>query len=398
MKKLINSNFVNKNILLRVDLNVPVLNDKIIDKSRINSIFLTVNKLANKGNKIFLISHFGRPRGKFNKKFSLEFICNTLKEEFNLDKIFFLRKIDELGIKKTIKKMAHGDVCLLENIRFYPEEEKNDLEFAKKISKNFDIFVNDAFSASHRKHASVIGLPQFLPSYAGYSLVEEIKNINLFMNNAKKPNLAIIGGSKISTKIDLLFNLIEKCNVIVIGGAMANTFMNAKGINVGTSLYEKDLVAIALSILKKANKIGCKILLPTDVVCAGSLTDKQNIIQCDVKNIKSSQMVLDIGMNSVKEIIFYILRSKAVLWNGPLGAFEYEPFEKSSIEIANVIKKNSKSDTLVIAGGGDTISVINMAKAQDGFSYISKAGGAFLEWLEGKSSPGIEALKDNKIN
>ena len=395
MKYLKNQNIKEKKIILRVDLNVPLVNGIITEKSRIDAIQLTVKKLQEQKNKIFLISHFGRPNGKVNKKYSLEFICPILKKELELDKIFFLDNLENESIQNTINKMSQGDVCLIENIRFYSEEQKNDLNFVKKISKNFDVYINDAFSVSHRNHASIVGFPQYLPSYAGYSLIEEIKNIDLFMNNSKKPNLAIIGGSKISTKIDLLYNLIEKCDVIAIGGAMANTFLYAKGIDVGISLYEKNLTKTVLSILEKAKKIDCKILLPLDVVCANNLYDKINIRQSDVNNVISNQMVLDIGDRTIKEISSYILKSKAVLWNGPLGAFEYIPYEKSSIEIANVIKKNTKFGISTIAGGGDTISVIKMAKAQDGFSYISKAGGAFLEWLEGKSSPGVDALKNN---
>jgi phosphoglycerate kinase len=393
MKNLTNTNLKEKKILLRVDLNVPVVDGKIIDKSRIDTIRLTVKKLQEQQNKVFLISHFGRPKGKIKKEFSLKFICPTLKKALDLDKIFFLENLEEEEIRKISNKMSNSDVCLVENIRFYPEEEKNNLNFAKKISKNFDIFVNDAFSASHRIHASIVGFPKFLPSYAGYSLIEEIKNINIFMNNSKKPNLAIIGGSKISTKINLFYNLIEKCDAISIGGAMANTFLSAMGINVGLSLHEKDLKKIALSILEKAKKVDCKILLPLDLVCANNLQDKININQCNIDNILSNQMALDIGCKTTKEISSYILKSKAVLWNGPLGAFEYPPFDKSSVEIAKVIKRISTPGISTIAGGGDTISVIKMAKAQDGFSYISKAGGAFLEWLEGKSLPGIEALK-----
>ena len=393
MKNLINTSLKEKKILLRVDLNVPVVDGKIIDKSRIDTIRLTVKKLQEQQNKVFLISHFGRPKGKVKKEFSLKFICPTLKKVLDLDRIFFLENLEEKEIRKISNKMSNSEVCLIENIRFYPEEEKNNLYFAKKISKNFDAFVNDAFSASHRIHASIVGFPKFLPSYAGYSLIEEIKNINIFMNNSKKPSLAIIGGSKISTKINLFYNLIEKCDAISIGGAMANTFLSAKGINVGLSLYEKDLKKIALSILEKAKKVDCKSLLPLDLVCANNLQDKININQCNIDNILSNQMALDIGCKTIKEISSYILKSKAVLWNGPLGAFEYPPFEKSSVEIAKVIKRISASGISTIAGGGDTISVIKMAKAQDGFSYISKAGGAFLEWLEGKSSPGVDALK-----
>ena len=395
MKNLENTNFKEKKILLRVDLNVPVVEGKIIDQSRISAIRISIKKLQAQNNKVFLIAHYGRPKGRIKKEFSSKFICSALIKELKLDKIFFLDNLDKENIKKTIDRMSYGEVCLIENIRFYSEEENNDLEFTKKISKNFDIFVNDAFSASHRNHASIVGFPKFLPSYAGFSLVEEIKNINLFINNSKKPKLVIIGGSKISTKINLLFNLIEKCDVIAIGGAMANTFLYSKGINVGSSLLEKNLVSTACSILEKAKKINCKILLPIDVVCADNLHDKKNINYSDITQIQPHQMVLDLGEKTIKEISSYILKSKTILWNGPLGAFEYKPFEKSSVEIAKIISQNKNSDLLSIAGGGDTISVIKIAKVQEGFSYISNAGGAFLEWLEGKGSPGVEALTKN---
>ena len=394
MKSLINTQLVEKKILLRVDLNVPVVGGIITDKSRIEAIRLTVKKLQEQQNKVFLISHYGRPNGEIKNEYSLEFICATLIKELNLKKIFFLKNLKEEEIRKTMNDMSFGEVCLIENVRFYPEEERGDLSFAKRISRNFDIFVNDAFSASHRRHASIVGFPKFLPSYAGYGLLKEIESINMFMNNSEKPNLAIIGGSKISTKIDLIYSLVNKCDVISICGAMANTFLYTRGINLGTSLLEKDLVPTAQSILKKAKAVNCKILLPLDLVCADNLHDKINITQSDVAYINPNQMALDIGDKTIKEIALYIMNSKSVLWNGPLGAFEYMPFEKSSIEIANVIKQASKLGVLTIAGGGDTISAIKMAKAEDGFSYISKAGGAFLEWLEGNESPGFQALKD----
>lgn len=394
MKSLINTQLVEKKILLRVDLNVPVVGGVITDKSRIEAIRLTVKKLQEQQNKVFLISHYGRPNGEIKNEYSLEFICATLRKELNLKKIFFLKNLKEEEIRKTMNDMSFGEVCLIENVRFYPEEERGDLSFAKRISRNFDIFVNDAFSASHRRHASIVGFPKFLPSYAGYGLLKEIESINMFMNNSEKPNLAIIGGSKISTKIDLIYSLVNKCDVISICGAMANTFLYTRGINLGTSLLEKDLVLTAQSILKKAKAVNCKILLPLDLVCADNLHDKINITQSDVAYINPNQMALDIGDKTIKEIALYIMNSKSVLWNGPLGAFEYMPFEKSSIEIANVIKQASKLGVLTIAGGGDTISAIKMAKAEDGFSYISKAGGAFLEWLEGNESPGFQALKD----
>jgi len=398
MKTLTNLKLCNKNILVRVDLNVPVVNGLITEKSRIEAIKSTIKKLIYYKNKIFLISHYGRPKGKQNKEYSLNFILKTLKEEFQIDKINFLKNFNETEIKKMISSMEEGQLCLFENIRFWPGEENNDLSFAKEISKNFDAYINDAFSASHRNHASIVGIPNFLPSLAGDNMIDEITNIDTFVNNPKRPNLAIIGGAKISTKINLLYNLIDNFDTIAIGGAMANTFLHANNIDVGNSLCEKDLSEVALSIVEKAKKNNCKIIIPVDVVCADHLTDQVNITHCDIKNIPNNQKVLDIGNKTTQIILNNILQSKMVLWNGPLGTFEYKPFEKSSINIANVIKKNTnKLKISTIAGGGDTISVIKMAKAEGGFSYISKAGGAFLEWLEGNESPGVIALKENTI-
>ena len=396
MKNLDNQDIKNKKIILRVDLNVPVLDGHITEKSRIIAIKETLNKLIKFNNKIFLISHFGRPKGKIDKKYSLEFICSDLKKELNLNNIYFLENLNQTKIIKMIDKMNYGEVCLIENIRFNPKEEKNDLNFAKEISENFDIFVNDAFSCCHRNHASIVSIPKFLPSYAGYGLLKEIKNIDSFVKNAKKPNLGIIGGSKISTKINLLYNLINTCDVIIIGGAMANTFIGAQGFDIGKSLCEKNLFKTALSILSKAKKYNCKIIIPKDVICADSLSDNVNIQLCDIDNINSNQMILDIGIQTTNLILKYVLESRMILWNGPLGAFEYKPFDKSSLEIAKGIGKYSKKlDITSIAGGGDTISVIKNAKVENEFTYISKAGGAFLEWLEGKSSPGVDALKKN---
>tara|TARA_B110000116_G_scaffold266284_1_gene276766 strand:+ start:311 stop:1501 length:1191 start_codon:yes stop_codon:yes gene_type:complete len=396
MKNINNSILKQKNILVRVDLNVPFINGVITDYSRIEAIQTTIQKLREKKNKIFLISHFGRPKGKHSKKYSLNFICDALIEKLEIRKIHFLKNFNHNEIQKMIASMKEGDICLFENIRFWSEEESNDLNFAKDISINFDAYVNDAFSASHRKHASIVGFPKFLPSLAGDNMLQEIRNIDSFVNNPKKPNLAIIGGSKISTKIDLLFNLVERCDAIAIGGAMANTFLYASKIDVGKSLCEKDLSKIALSILEKAKKFNCEIILPIDVICADHLTDQINIRSCNIDNIISNQMILDIGEKTTALISNLIMQSHTVLWNGPLGAFEYKPFEQSSIKVAQVIKKNSKLLKIdTIAGGGDTISAIKMAKAEGGFSYISNAGGAFLEWLEGNQSPGVLALKDN---
>ena len=399
MKNLDNYNVQSKNILLRVDLNVPVIDGIITEKSRINTIKKTIKILQKQKNKIFLISHFGRPKGKKNKKYSLKFLSTILELEFQVNKIGFLDNIDNLNIQKKINNMQPGDICLFENIRFYQEEEDNNSDFIKEICKNFDVFINDAFSASHRNHASIVGPSKFLPCLAGPNLLEEIKNINSFINNPKKPSLAIIGGSKISTKIKLLYNLIELSDKIIIGGAMANTFLFAQKIDIGKSLVEKDLSQVALSVLKKAKDSNCEIILPVDVVCANSIRDIANISNCDVNLIPSYMMALDVGIKTIKLIKQSILSSKMILWNGPLGAFEYSPFDQSSIQISHFIKKNAKKLNIsTLAGGGDTVSAIKFSKAEEGFDYISNAGGAFLEWLEGKGSPGVNALKENQIN
>jgi phosphoglycerate kinase len=399
MKTLDNYLVEHKNILMRVDLNVPVVNKVVTEKSRIEIIKNTINRLQKQKNKIFLISHFGRPQGKKNTIYSLKFLCPTLELEFGISRIFFAKSFDDIIIQEKLNEMKSSDICLFENIRFHPGEENNDLNFIKAICKNFDVFINDAFSVSHRNHASIVGPPKFLPSLAGSSLLEEIKNIDMFVNNRKKPNIAIIGGSKISTKIALLNNLLKFCDAIIIGGAMANTFLHAKNINVGQSLCEKDLSSVALSILGKAIKYDCEIILPVDVICSSSINDQSNINNYDVNNIPSKSMALDIGAKTIALIGQSILNSKMILWNGPLGAFEYAPFDKSSIQIANKIKDNAKNLNIsTLAGGGDTVSVIKLAKAEKGFDYISKAGGAFLQWLEGKGSFGVNALKDNKIN
>ena len=399
MKNLDNYNVEMKNILLRVDLNVPVIDEIVIEKSRIQTLRKTIKILQQQKNKIFLISHFGRPKGKKNKKYSLKFLCSILELEFEVNKIEFIDTIDDFHIQRKINNMQYGDICLFENIRFYQEEENNDSNFIEGICKNFDVFVNDAFSASHRNHASIVGPCKFLPSLAGPNLLEEIKNIDSFINNPKRPSLAIIGGSKISTKIKLLYNLIELSDKIIIGGAMANTFLFAQKIDIGKSLVEKDLSLVALSILEKAKNSNCEIILPVDVLCAKSIQDISNVNNCDVNLIPSSMMALDVGTETIELIKQNILNSKMILWNGPLGAFEYSPFDKSSIQISNFIKKNAKKLNIsTLAGGGDTVSAIKLSKAQEGFDYISNAGGAFLEWLEGKGSPGVTALKENKIS
>jgi len=398
MKNLSNYSINKKKVLFRADLNIPIIGGKIADNSRIEAIKPSIKKLLKEENKIFILSHLGRPKGSIKNRYSLKFIVPILQKEFGVNKIYFLKNLDRESISHKVKEMSFGEICLIENIRFYPEEEKNDQGFVKKISKNFDLFVNDAFSASHRDHASIVGFTKYLPAIAGDSLIEEIRNIDIFLNNPKKPNLAIIGGSKISTKIDLLNNLIELFDTIVVGGAMANTFLYANKVNTGISFVEKDLLKKARAIQNKAINYKCKLILPVDAICSTQPTDKINIRYCKINNVLQDNMILDVGKKTTKIIINQILKSQMIIWNGPLGAFEYKPFDQSSVQIANTIKKYSKDLKIIsLVGGGDTISLIRSARAEDGFTYISKAGGAFLEWLEGKESPGVRALKKNTL-
>jgi phosphoglycerate kinase len=398
MKNLENYKIESKRVLFRADFNVPLVDGKITDTSRIIAIQSSIKKLISNKNKIFLVAHFGRPKGEIINKYSLSFILPSLKEIFNVDKIYFLKNLDEESIKTITEDMQRGDLCLVENIRFLKEEEKIDLHFAKRISNLFDVYVNDAFSASHRNHTSITGFAKFLPAVAGNHLIAEIDNINFFLENSKKPNMAIVGGSKISTKIQLLNNLIEKFSTLAIGGAMANTFLLANKKNVGNSLIEENLNEEAINIQLKAKKLNCKLILPVDAVCGKNIQDT-NPVYRKIDEISSDDMILDIGEITTKLINEEIINSKMVLWNGPVGAFEYKPYDKATNVIAKIIKFNAKKlniDTL--AGGGDTISAIKNAKAEDGFDYISNAGGAFLEWLEGNESPGVIALKENNFS
>ena len=398
MKKLEDFQINNKNIIVRVDFNVPIINGSIANYSRIETIIPTIKRLTKSKNKVFILTHLGRPNGNIVNELSLKFLCRELQLKLGISKVHFIESINNQEINNKKYEMNEGEVCLLENVRFYNQEEKNDVEFSKQLSSHFDYYINDAFSVSHRAHASIVGLPKFLPSLAGLSFIKEIVNLENFLSVSKKPNLAIIGGSKISTKIKVILNLINLFDSIVIGGAMANTFLLAKKINIGNSIYEENFLDVAENILINAKKKNCKIILPIDAVCSNDLKDNPKIIKCNIDNVPNNKMIFDIGENSINLISQEIKRSNSVLWNGPLGAFEYKPFDKSSIEIANLIKKSFNQNNLKsLAGGGDTLSVIKLATAKDGFNYLSNAGGAFLEWLEGNKSPGYIALENNKL-
>ena len=386
-----NLNLNNKRIILRVDLNVPMQKGKVTDNSRIKKIIPIIKGLIVRKAKIILISHLGRPKGKFDEKLSLQQIIPILENLLN-SKVYFSNESYGSKVIEKSKRIKPGEVLLLENIRFNKEEEANESAFARELSKVGDIYVNEAFSCSHRSHASVNEITKYIDSYAGKSLSEEINVIKLLTNKAEKPVSCIIGGSKISTKIDLLTNLLKKMQNIVIVGAMANNFIKYKGHNIGKSLFEKDQENLLKGIIKKCEENNCKLIIPEDVIVAKSHESKAKLKS--LNKIEDTDLILDIGENTIKKIYSIIDKSKTVFWNGPAGYFELEKFSMGSNKIAKKITTNTKNKSLIsIAGGGDTVAAINKSGCSDGFTYISTAGGAFLELLEGKILPGIKVLE-----
>ncbi len=384
------NNLNQKRILLRLDLNVPLNNGVITDETRINKILPIINFLIKKNSKIIVLSHIGRPKGKINYELSLKPICENLEKKINqkicliTDDIFKLKKDD-------LFKDPSDQIVFLENIRFYKEEEKNDSFFAKHLAGLADLYVNDAFSCSHRPHASVNEITKFLPSFAGLQLETEINALKKITTEIKKPITCIIGGSKISTKIGIIKNLLPKFDNIVIVGAMANNIMNFKGNRIGKSIKETNCEEIINEIFDTSKKYSCKIIFPKDVLVGKNFNDKSMIRE--LKDIENDDLILDIGPKTINEIKHIIDNSKTILWNGPAGYFENSNFANGSYEIANAImNKNKKKSIYSVVGGGDTIAVINQINGIKNFDFVSTAGGAFLEYLEGKELPGIKAL------
>jgi len=377
-----------KIILLRADLNVPMQEGRITDKTRINRLIPTINELCEKGGRVVLISHFGRPKGEKNKSMSLEPLSKSIG-----DNVSFIDDCIGDDVKSAIKKMVNGDIILLENLRFYEEEEKNDSEFAKKLASLGGIYINDAFSVSHRAHASTQGITKYLPCYAGRLMEAELKALNDALEEPKRPVMAIIGGAKISTKLDLLDNLVKKIDSLVLGGGMANTFLFAIGTKIGKSLCENDMKKEALKIIDTAKKNNCKIILPIDGVAAKKFKADVKYQTVAIDNIASDDMILDIGKGSVAVIEDELRKIKTILWNGPMGAFEIKPFDEATNALAKIVADMTASgDIISVAGGGDTIAALANAGVENKMTYVSTAGGAFLEWLEGKELPGIKAL------
>ena len=383
-------NLNEKIILLRLDLNVPLKNGEITDQTRIDKILPIIKFLVEKKSKILIISHVGRPKGKVKEELSLRPICNNLGKKVNKEIKLIKENIFNLR-KEDLFQDSSDQIIFLENIRFYKEEEENDANFSKHLAKLADIFVNDAFSCSHRAHASVSKITEFLPSYAGIQLETEVKALKKVTSEIKKPISCIIGGSKISTKIGIIKNLIPRFDNIIIVGAMANNILNYKGRPIGKSIRENDCESTIDDIFKTAKNHSCKIIYPEDVMIGKSFKDKAQIRELD--KVLNDDLILDIGPKTINKIKDIIEISKTVLWNGPAGYFENPSFADGSYEIAKkIIEKNKKNLIYSIAGGGDTISVLNQINAVENFNFVSTAGGAFLEYLEGKELPGISAL------
>ena len=391
--KLLDCVVTNKNVIVRADLNVPITNNIVTDNTRLKAVIPTLKYLAQNNAKIILISHFGRPKGVNNKDLSLKSIITPLQELLGDIKLNFIDDLIGSNATKAVSNCNYGEIILLENLRFYAQEENNSAEFAQKISQLGNLYVNDAFACSHRSHASIVGIPNYLKSCAGLLMQKELENLDQLLYNAKKPMIAIIGGAKISTKIKLINNLSSKVDAILIGGAMANSFYFAQGYNIGKSLCEKDFKQTAIDALENAKKNNCKIILPQDVITTKSLAPNAQYQNVTLDQIQDDDIIADIGINSLDQLNHELKNYSTLLWNGPVGAFEIKPFDSGTNKIAQIISNLTKNNNLIsVAGGGDSVSAINKANLSDSFSYISTAGGAFLEWLENYRLPGIDIL------
>ena len=381
-----------KRVLVRVDLNVPMENGKVTDTTRVARVAPTITEIADKGGKVILLSHFGRPKGRDPKQ-SLKPVAAVLAQILKRP-VAFAEDCVGVPAEQAVEAMKPGDILCLENTRFHPEEEKNDPAFVQKLAALGDIYVNDAFSAAHRAHASTEGLGHKLPAYAGRSMQAELEALGKALQAPERPVAAIVGGAKISTKLDLLGNLLSKVDTLIIAGAMANTFLAAQGKKVGKSLAEHDLIPTARAIMAKAAEKRREVVLPVDAMVAQKFEAHAPSRVVDVDQVGAGDMILDIGPRSVEHVVSLLARSKTLVWNGPFGAFEMEPFDNGTIAVAEAAAELTQAGRLVsVAGGGDTVAALNAAGAAGRFTYVSTAGGAFLEWLEGKALPGVEVLR-----
>ena len=381
-----------KRVLLRVDLNVPMDNGKVADPTRIARVAPTITEIADKGGKVILLAHFGRPKGRDPKE-SLKPVAAAVASVIGRP-VAFADDCVGAAAEAAVATMTNGDILCLENTRFHHGEEKNDPAFVAALAKLGDLWVNDAFSAAHRAHASTEGLGHKLPAFAGRTMQAELDALAKALEAPQRPVAAIVGGAKVSTKLDLLGNLVAKVDALIIGGGMANTFLAALGNSIGNSLAEHDLLPTARDILAKAKSKGCEIVLPIDAVAAQRFEAHAPSRVVSVNAVGATDMILDIGPLTVEYVVSVLARMKTLVWNGPFGAFELQPFDNGTIEVAEAAAELTQAGKLVsVAGGGDTVAALNIAGVADRLTYVSTAGGAFLEWMEGKPMPGVEVLR-----
>ncbi len=381
-----------KRVFVRVDLNVPMADGRVTDETRLRALLPTVSELADKGAKVLLLAHFGRPKGAKHSEMSVSMVLDALQEVLGRE-VMFVPEIAGDIVAQSIGILADGDIALLENTRFWPGEEQNDPELARAVATNGDLYVNDAFSAAHRAHMSTEGLAHILPAYAGRSMEAELKALEAALGSPEHPVAAVVGGAKVSSKLDVLNNLVKQVDHLIIGGGMANTFLAARGINVGKSLCEHDLADTANAILDAADVAGCTVHLPYDVVTSVEFRANPPVRTVNVHEVAADEMILDVGPAAVEALADVLKTCRTLVWNGPLGAFEMEPFDAATVSLARTAAALTREGSLVsVAGGGDTVAALAHAGVTEDFTFVSTAGGAFLEWMEGKPLPGVDAL------
>jgi phosphoglycerate kinase len=384
-----------KRVFVRVDLNVPMADGRVTDETRLRALLPTVSELADKGAKVLLLAHFGRPKGAKHSEMSVSMVLDALQEVLRRE-VMFVPEIAGDIVAQSIGILADGDIALLENTRFWPGEEQNDPELARAVAANGDYYVNDAFSAAHRAHMSTEGLAHILPAYAGRSMEAELKALEAALGSPEHPVAAVVGGAKVSSKLDVLNNLVKQVDHLIIGGGMANTFLAARGINVGKSLCEHDLADTANAILDAADVAGCTVHLPYDVVTSVEFRANPPVRTVNVHEVAADEMILDVGPAAVEALADVLKTCRTLVWNGPLGAFEMEPFDAATVSLARTAAALTREGSLVsVAGGGDTVAALAHAGVTEDFTFVSTAGGAFLEWMEGKPLPGVDALNIN---
>lgn len=381
-----------RRVFVRVDLNVPMADGRVTDETRLRALLPTVSELADKGAKVLLLAHFGRPKGAKHSEMSVSMVLDALQDVLGRE-VMFVPEIAGDIVAQSIGILADGDIALLENTRFWPGEEQNDPELARAVAANGDLYVNDAFSAAHRAHMSTEGLAHILAAYAGRSMEAELKALEAALGSPEHPVAAVVGGAKVSSKLDVLNNLVKQVDHLIIGGGMANTFLAARGINVGKSLCEHDLADTANAILDAADVAGCTVHLPYDVVTSLEFRANPPVRTVNVHEVAADEMILDVGPAAVEALADVLKTCRTLVWNGPLGAFEMEPFDAATVSLARTAAALTREGSLVsVAGGGDTVAALAHAGVTEDFTFVSTAGGAFLEWMEGKPLPGVDAL------